>query len=98
MTQSAFQRRVDYSNPVGNISDTTVNLNDYRETGILKLTNCYIQNGPYKTDNPHWIFVKITAFDGNTAYQTIDEGDNMYKRKFSSGGWSKWFKYENQAI
>ena len=98
MTQSAFQRRVDYSNPAGNISDTTVNLNDYRETGILKLTNCYIQNGPYKTDNPHWIFVKITAFDGNTAYQTIDEGDNMYKRKFSSGGWSKWFKYENQAI
>ena len=97
-TQSSFQRRVDYSNPAGNISDTTVNLNDYRETGILKLTNCYIQNGPYKTDNPHWIFVKITAFDGNTAYQTIDEGDNMYKRKFSSGGWSKWFKYENQAI
>ena len=98
MTQSAFQRRVDYSNPAGNISDTTVNLNDYRETGILKLTNCHIQNGPYKTDNPHWIFVKITAFDGNTAFQTIDEGDNMYKRKFSSGGWSKWFKYENQAI
>ena len=98
MTQSAFQRRVDYSNPAGNISDTTVNLNDYRETGILKLTNCHIQNGPYQTDNPHWIFVKITAFDGNTAFQTIDEGDNMYKRKFSSGGWSKWFKYENQAI
>lgn len=98
MTQSAFQRRVDYSNPAGNISNTTVNLNDYRETGILKLTNCHIQNGPYKTDNPHWIFVKITAFDGNTAFQTIDEGDNMYKRKFSSGGWSKWFKYENQAI
>lgn len=98
MTQSAFQRRVDYSNPAGNISDTTVNLNDYRETGILKLTNCHIQNGPYKTNNPHWIFVKITAFDGNTAFQTIDEGDNMYKRKFSSGDWSKWFKYENQAI
>lgn len=98
MSQSAFQRRVDYSTPAGNISDTTVNLNDYRETGILKLTNCYIQNGPYKTDNPHWIFVKITAFDGNTAYQTIDEGDNLYKRKFSSDGWSKWFKYENQAI
>lgn len=98
MTQSAFQRRVDYSNPAGNISNTTVNLNDYRETGILKLTNCHIQNGPYKTDNPHWIFVKITAFDGNTAFQTIDEGDNMYKRKFSSGGWSEWFKYENQAI
>ena len=98
MAQDKVNKRVDYENPTGTISDTTVNLNDYRETGILKLTNCYIQNGPYKTDNPHWIFVKITAFDGNTAYQTIDEGDNMYKRKFSSGGWSKWFKYENQAI
>lgn len=98
MSQSAFQRRVDYSNPIGNLNDTTVNLNDYRETGILKLTNCHIQNGPYKTNDPHWIFVKITAFDGNTAYQTIDEGDNMYKRKFSSGSWGKWFKYENQAI
>ena len=97
MTQSAFQRRVDYSNPAGNISDTTVNLNDYHETGILKLTNCHIQNGPYKTDNPHWIFVKITAFDGNTAYQKIDEGDNVYRRKYS-GSWSNWFKYDREEI
>ncbi len=96
-TQSFFQRRVDYSNPAGNISDTTVNLNDYRETGILKLTNCHIQNGPYKTDNPHWIFVKITAFDGNTAYQKIDEGDNVYRRKYS-GSWSNWFKYDREEI
>ncbi len=96
-TQSSFQRRVDYSNPAGNISDTTVNLNDYRETGILKLTNCHIQNGPYKTDNPHWIFVKITAFDGNTAYQKIDEGDNVYRRKYS-GSWSNWFKYDREEI
>lgn len=97
MTQSAFQRRVDYSNPAGNISDTTVNLNDYRETGILKVVNCLIQNGPYKSDNRHTLFLKITNLDGQTQYQTIYEGDNLYGRKLYNGS-GQWHKYTNTPI
>ena len=94
-----FKRRVDYNSPQGSFSNTTVNINDLRSTGIYRLANCYIQNGPYPTNNAHWIYVKVTVFDENTVYQTLYEGDNMYGRKSSSPtNWGKWYKYLNQAV
>lgn len=94
-----LKRRVDYNSPQGSFSNTTVNINDLRSTGIYRLANCYIQNGPYSTNNVHWIYVKVTVFDENTVYQTLYEGDNMYGRKsFSPTNWDKWYKYLNQAV
>lgn len=94
-----LKRRVDYNSPQGSFSNTTVNINDLRSTGIYRLANCYIQNGPYPTNNVHWIYVKATVFDENTVYQTLYEGDNMYGRKSSSPtNWDKWYKYLNQAV
>lgn len=94
-----LKRRVDYNSPQGSFSNTTVNINDLRSTGIYRLANCYIQNGPYPTNNAHWIYVKVTVFDENTVYQTLYEGDNMYGRKSSSPtNWGKWYKYLNQAV
>ncbi|AXQ19320.1 hypothetical protein D0Y49_02485 [Lactobacillus johnsonii] len=94
-----LKRRVDYNSPQGEFNNTTVNINDLRSTGIYRLANCYIQNGPYPTDNAHWIYVKVTVFDENTVYQTLYEGDNMYGRKSSSPtNWGKWYKYLNQAV
>ena len=94
-----LKRRVDYNSPQGSFSNTTVNINDLRSAGIYRLANCYIQNGPYPTNNVHWIYVKVTVFDENTVYQTLYEGDNMYGRKSSSPtNWDKWYKYLNQAV
>lgn len=94
-----LKQRVDYNSPQGSFSNTTVNINDLRSTGIYRLANCYIQNGPYPTNNAHWIYVKVTVFDENTVYQTLYEGDNMYGRKSSSPtNWDKWYKYLNQAV
>lgn len=94
-----LKRRVDYNSPQGEFNNTTVNINDLRSTGIYRLANCYIQNGPYPTNNAHWIYVKVTVFDENTVYQTLYEGDNMYGRKSSSStNWGKWYKYLNQAV
>ena len=96
-TQSYFQRRVDYENPTGTISDQTVDFNNYRETGILKVVNCLIQNGPYTTDNRHTLFLKITNLDGQTQYQTVYEGDNLYGRKLYNGS-GQWHQYTNTPI
>ena len=94
-----LKRRVDYNSPQGSFSNTTVNINDLRSTGIYRLANCYIQNGPYPTDNAHWIYLQVTVFDENTVYQTLYEGDNMYGRKSSSPtNWGKWYKYLNQEV
>lgn len=94
-----LKRRVDYNSPQGEFNNTTVNINDLRSTGIYRLANCYIQNGPYPTNNAHWIYVKVTVFDANTVYQTLYEGDNMYGRKSSSPtNWGKWYKYLNQEV
>ena len=97
MQQAMFQHRVDYDNPSGTISDDTVDFNNYRETGILKVVNCLIQNGPYKSDNRHTVFLKITNLDGQTQYQTVYEGDNLYGRKLYNGS-GQWHKYTNTPI
>lgn len=93
-----LQQRVDYSNPKANYTGTTVNVNDLKSTGIYRFSNCTIQNGPYKTANSHWIYLKTTAFDANTIYQTIYEGDNMYGRKCANGSWGQWRRYLTEAI
>lgn len=94
-----FQQRVDPNTPKGSFDNQTVNINDLRETGIYRFANCHIQNGPYPTDNAHWIYLKVTVFDANTVYQTLYEGDNMYGRKsYSSTSWGKWHKYLNQEV
>ena len=94
-----FQQRVDPNTPKGSFNNQTVNINDLRETGIYRFANCHIQNGPYPTDNAHWIYLKVTVFDANTVYQTLYEGDNMYGRKSSSStNWGKWYKYLNQEV
>lgn len=95
--QTKFQKRVDYENPTGTISNETVNFNDYRQTGILKIVNCLIQNGPYKSNNRHSVFLKITNLDGQTQYQTVYEGDNLYGRKLYNGS-GQWHKYTNTPI
>lgn len=97
MQQAMFQHRVDYESPSGTISNDTVDFNNYRETGILKVVNCLIQNGPYKSDNRHTLFLKITNLDGQTQYQTIYEGDNLYGRKLYNGS-GQWHKYTNTPI
>lgn len=97
MQQNIFQHRVDYDNPSGTISNDTVDFNNYRETGILKVVNCLIQNGPYETDNRHTVFLKVTNLDGQTQYQTVYEGDNLYGRKLYNGS-GQWHKYTNTPI
>lgn len=97
MQQNMFQHRVDYNSPSGTISNDTVDFNNYRETGILKVVNCLIQNGPYKSDNRHTVFLKITNLDGQTQYQTVYEGDNLYGRKLYNGS-GQWHKYTNTPI
>lgn len=94
-----LKRRVDYNSPQGEFNNTTVNINDLRSTGIYRFANCYIQNGPYPTNNTHWIYLQVTVFDANTVYQTLYEGDNMYGRKSSSPtNWGRWYKYLNQEV
>lgn len=97
MAQDKVNKRVDYESPSGTITNTTVNLNNYRETGILKIVNCFIQNGPYKSYYRHTIFLKITNLDGQTQYQTVYEGDNLYGRKLYNGN-GQWHKYTNTPI
>lgn len=97
MAQDKVNKRVDYESPSGTITNTTVNLNNYRETGILKIVNCLIQNGPYKSDYRHTVFLKITNLDGQTQYQTVYEGDNLYGRKLYNGS-GQWHKYTNTPI
>lgn len=97
MQQTMFQHRVDYESPSGTISNQTVDCNAYKETGILKVVNCLIQNGPYKSNNRHSVFLKITNFDGQTQYQTVYEGDNLYGRKLYNGS-GQWHKYTNTPI
>lgn len=92
-----FQHRVDYENPSGTISNQTVDFNAYKETGILKVVNCYINNGPYKSNYRHTVFLKITNLDGQTQYQTVYEGDNLYGRKLYNGK-GQWHKYTNTPI
>lgn len=94
-----LKRRVDYNSPQGEFNNTTVNINDLRSTGIYRFANCYIQNGPYTTNNTHWIYLQVTVFDANTVYQMLYEGDNMYGRKSSiPTNWGKWYKYLNQEV
>lgn len=95
--QIKVNKRVDYSSPTGTVTNETVNFNDYRETGILKVVNCFIQNGPYKSDYRHTVFLKITNLDGQTKYQTVYEGDNLYGRKLYNGS-GQWHKYTNTPI
>lgn len=97
MQQTMFQHRVDYDSPSGTISNQTVDFNDYKETGIVKFVNCFIQNGPYKTDNRHTIFLKVTNLDGQTQYQTVYEGDDLYGRKLFNGS-GQWHSYTNTPI
>lgn len=97
MQQTMFQHRVDYDSPSGTISNQTVDCNAYRETGIIKFVNCLVQNGPYKTDNRHTIFLKVTNLDGQTQYQTVYEGDDLYGRKLYNGS-GQWHKYTNTPI
>ena len=94
-----LKKRTDYNTPQGEFNNTTVNLNDLRSTGMYRLSNCYVQNGPYPTNNAHWIYVKVTVFDANTVYQTLYEGDNMYGRKASStSACGQWHEYLNRPI
>lgn len=97
MQQTMFQHRVDYDSPSGTISNQTVDFNDYKETGIAKFVNCFIQNGPYKTDNRHTIFLKVTNLDSQTQYQTVYEGDDLYGRKLFNGS-GQWHSYTNTTI
>ena len=97
MQQTMFQHRVDYDSPSGTISNQTVDFNAYKETGILKVVNCLVQNGPYKGDNRHSVFLKTTNLDGQTQYQTVYEGDNLYGRKLYNGS-GQWHKYTNTPI
>ncbi|WP_279021926.1 BppU family phage baseplate upper protein [Lactobacillus taiwanensis] len=97
MDQLKVNKRVDYSSPTGTVTNETVNFNDYRETGILKVVNCLIQNGPYRSDYRHTVFLKITNLDGQTQYQTVYEGDNLYGRKLYNGS-GQWHKYTNTPI
>lgn len=97
MQQTMFQHRVDYDSPSGTISNQTVDFNAYKETGILKVVNCLVQNGPYKSDNRHSVFLKTTNLDGQTQYQTVYEGDNLYGRKLYNGS-GQWHKYTNTPI
>lgn len=97
MQQTMFQHRVDYDSPSGTISNQTVDFNAYKETGILKVVNCLVQNGPYKSDNRHSVFLKTTNLDGQTQYQTVYEGDDLYGRKLFNGS-GQWHSYTNTTI
>ena len=97
MQQTMFQNRVDYERPSGTISNQTVDCNDYKETGIVKVVNCLIKNGPYKADYRHTIFLKVTNLDGQTQYQTIYEGDDLYGRKLFNGS-GQWHGYTNTTL
>ena len=97
MDQTKVNKRVDYENPTGTINDQTVDFNNYRQTGILKVVNCLVQNGPYKSENRHTVFLKVTNLDGQTQYQTVYEGDNLYGRKLYNGS-GQWHKYTNTPI
>ena len=59
--------------------------------------NDVVQNGPYKSNNRHSVFLKITNLDGQTQYQTVYEGDNLYGRKLYNGS-CQWHKYTNTPI
>lgn len=59
--------------------------------------NDVVQNGPYKSNNRHSVFLKITNLDGQTQYQTVYEGDNLYGRKLYNGS-GQWHKYTNTPI
>ncbi|MCL5444213.1 hypothetical protein M3M44_07935 [Lactobacillus johnsonii] len=63
----------------------------------MKVVNCLIQNGPYKSEYRHTLFLKITNLDGQTQYQTVYEGDNLYGRKLYNGS-GQWHKYTNTPI
>lgn len=94
-----LKKRTDYNTPQGEFNNTTVNLNDLRSTGMYRLSNCYVQSGPYPTNNAHWVYVKVTVFDADTVYQTLYEGDNMYGRKSSSPtNWNQWHQYLNKTV
>ncbi|EFB63139.1 hypothetical protein HMPREF9209_0616 [Lactobacillus gasseri 224-1] len=94
-----LKKRTDYNTPQGEFNNTTVNLNDLRSTGMYRLSNCYVQSGPYPTNNAHWVYVKVTVFDANTVYQTLYEGDNMYGRKsYSTTNWGQWHQYLNKTV
>ena len=97
MDQTKVNKRVDYENPTGTINDQTIDFNNYRQTGILKVVNCLVQNGPYKSENRHTVFLKVTNLDGQTQYQTVYEGDNLYGRKLYNGS-GQWHKYTNTPI
>lgn len=97
MQQAMFQHRVDYDSPSGTISNQTVDCNDYKETGIVKFVNCLIKNSPYKADYRHTIFLKVTNLDGQTQYQTIYEGDDLYGRKLFNGS-GQWHGYTNTTL
>lgn len=98
-----LEKRTDYNTPQGEFNNTTVNLNDLKSTGIYRLSNCYIKNGPYNigvnvvSDYAHYIYVNVTKFDDNMIYQTVYEGDNLYGRKLWKGN-GQWHKYTNTPI
>lgn len=95
-----FQHRVDYATPSGTISNQTVDFNNYLETGILRVQNCTIKNGPYAVNDRypnHSVFLKVVAFDSQTQYQTVYEGDNLYGRKVFNGS-GQWHKYTNTPM
>ena len=48
-------------------------------------------------ENRHSVFLKITNLDGQTQYQTVYEGDNLYGRKLYNGS-GQWHKYTNTPI
>ncbi|MDK6500679.1 pyocin knob domain-containing protein [Lactobacillus gasseri] len=94
-----LEKRTDYNTPQGEFNNTTVNLNNLRSTGMYRLSNCYVQSGPYPTNNAHWVYVKVTVFDVNTVFQTLYEGDNMYGRKsYSTTNWGQWHQYLNKTV
>ncbi len=95
--QANFQKRVDPGNPQHTFTNTTVDCNQLNQTGYYHLVNCYVNNGPYKANNQHYIFVKTEVLDEHTSFQTIYEGDNLYGRKLYNGK-GQWHKYTNTPI
>ncbi|MFY0930581.1 hypothetical protein, partial [Lactobacillus paragasseri] len=47
--------------------------------------------------NKHSMFLKVTNLDGQTQYQTVYEGDDLYGRKLYNGS-GQWHKYTNTPI
>ncbi len=91
-----LKRRVDYNSPQGSFSNTTVNINDLRSTGIYRLANCYIQNGIYRL--VHWIYVKVTVHEirFTDAYSRLIMCTGFMS--IGTTNWDKWYKYLNQAV